>query len=155
MPVIRINKQNYEALQAKAIEEDRPLIRVVTRILTEALKPPQPNPQLKGKKTHPLFSELKQIFLDTWKANNNYDFLSWGAAHSVALNSIIKKIEIQTEGENTKQVFQIIMDKLPLFYRDKFLTAINKNYDTIIADIKNGGNKACKVQNGGQFDFRN
>ena len=154
MPVIRINKQNYEALQAKSIEEDRPLIRVVTRILTDALQP-KGNPKIKDKKTHPLFGTLKQIWLDTWKQNNKYDFLSWGAAHSVSLNAIIKKIEVQTEGENTEQVFQIIMDKLPQFYRDKFLTAINKNYDTIISDIKNGGNKGNKLQqDAGIYDWR-
>ena len=154
MPVIRINKQNYEALQAKSIEEDRPLIRVVTRILTDALQP-KGNPKIKDKKTHSLFGPLKQIWLDTWKQNNKYDFLSWGAAHSVALNQIIKKIETQDKTGSTEEVFIIMMNKLPQFYRDKFLTAINKNYDTIISDIKNGGNKDSKIQDGGRFDFRN
>ena len=154
MPVIRINKQNYEALQAKSIEEDRPLIRVITRILTDALQP-KGNPKIKDKKTHPLFGTLKQIWLDTWKQNNKYDFLSWGAAHSVALNQIIKKIETQDKTNSTVEVFSVIMTQLPQFYKDKFLTAINKNYDTIISDIKNGGNKNPKLhQDGGIYDFR-
>ena len=175
---IRIRTKDYQKLKFLADKDERTIIWYMSKLLKEELNHEQirrgaarsnsssmtrhtVNKPVK-KKVHPLFGTLKQIWLDTWKQNNKYDFLSWGAAHSVALNQIIIKIETQLltstdmigNGE-TQQVFQIIMDKLPQFYKDKFLTAINKNYDTIIADITNGGNKGKQIQNGGKLDFRN
>ena len=151
MPVIRINSEKYILLKAKAKEEDRPLSRVITRILAEALGP-KPNPKLKEKKVHPLFNTMKGIYTNVWRVNNSFDYRWNGAVDATALNRLIKNLEGMTD-KSPADLFRFIMNKLPTFYKDKTINAINKNLNGIIAEIKNGGNKRNKVQVGGDFDF--
>ena len=157
MPVIRINKENYERLKEKAIEEDRPLSRIIARILTEALKPtPKSNPELHKKGTHADFAAMKQVFLDTWLKNNNFDYTDWSGVQAIALNGIIKKLQIINKNDaSILSLFSVIMSRLPDFYKPHNLSSINKNLNGIIATIKNGGNKGNKIQDGGIYDHRN
>lgn len=155
MPVIRINEDNYELLKAKAKAEDRPLTRVITRILTEALQDKPANPPLKNKKVHPDFNHMKEIFMDTWLKNNGYKYTSWSGVQAQALNKIITKLEALDTSNNILGAFQVLMDKLPDFYKTKNVTAINGNFDSIIADIKRGTKQSNLIQDAGKFDFRN
>jgi len=142
--VIRINKQAYEALKIKAKEQDRSLSWMASKLILERIEsPPRANPSKTKTKVHPEFARCKELFMNYWKFYNDYDFMSWSGAQAKALNSIIKKIEAQSENKAAPfNVFEIILKNLPEFYKNKTLTAINGNYDTIIAEIKAGtGNK--------------
>lgn len=151
MPVIRINKAHYELLKELSIKEDRPISRIIARLLTEALKP-----TTKAKKVHPLFDPLKQIYCENWRINNGMDYRWNGVIDSSALNRLIKTLTAINNSEHTiDDLFSAIMTNLPPFYKDKTINAINKNINGIIADIKNRGNKAKEVPNIGTFDFRN
>lgn len=122
----------------------------------EEVKPKRSNPPLK-KEVHPQFGRCKDIFFEYWIKRNQYDFKDWNGAHAKALNGLIKKIESSGSftGVQVLDIFTVLMDKLPAFYHNKYLTAINSNYGSIISDIKNGGNKTTTNQDGGAFDFRN
>ena len=157
MPVIRINKENYERLKEKAIEEDRPLSRIISRILTEALKPViKGNPDLKKKPVHPSFKQMKEIYTNHWSLNNGFEYQWNGAIDAGALNRLIKSLGNINESQlSIVDFFNVIMSKLPQYYEDKTINAINKNLNGIIATIKNGGNKGNKIQDGGIYDHRN
>ena len=160
MPVIRINEENYNLLQAKARAEERPISWVLGRILTEHLK------QIKKKQkiVHPDFSTLKDIYIDVWEKNNTINY-QWSVVDATALNRLITSLSnsvLYIKGKTSKvdpnkivDFFRAIMDNLPEFYKDKSINAINKNLNGIISTIKNGRNKSNKVQDGGQLDFRN
>ena len=159
MPVIRLNNEHYQELQAKARSEERPISWVLGRILTEHLK------QIKKKQKviHPDFSTLKDIYMDVWEKNNTINY-QWSVVDATALNRLITTLSnsvIWIKGKSSKvdpnkivDFFRAIMDNLPEFYKDKSINAINKNLNGIIADIKNRRNKGSKVQNGGIYDFR-
>lgn len=154
MPVIRIKQEDKER-----IDHMRGLVsttKFMTVILDRAEQPLQKgNPDLKKKKVHPQFGELRKIFEEAWTKRNGFAYRWSGAADASALNRLIKTLE-SLAGESTiTDLFTIIMDRLPVFYHDKTINAINKNINGIIADIKSGGNKTSKVQNGGEYDFRN
>ena len=149
MPVIRINEENYNLLQAKAKAEERPISWVLGRILTEHLK------QKKKKSVHPHFNTMKDIFFEYWLKHNGTQFIDWDGGHSMALNRLIAKIEQTDKSNKPVEFFTVLMDNLSDFYKSKYIAAINKNYESIIADIKNRRNKGSKVQDGGQYDFRN
>ena len=151
MPVIRINEENYNLLQAKARAEERPISWVLGRILTEHLK------QIKKKQkiVHPDFSTLKDIYMHVWDKNNHVPY-QWSLVDATALNRLITSMtNINEKKAPIPDLFRVIMDNLPEFYKDKSINAINKNLNGIIADIKNRRNKGGKVQNGGIYDFRN
>ena len=151
MPVIRLNKEHYQQLQAKAKAEERPISWVLGRILTEHLK------QIKKKQkiVHPDFSTLKDIYIDAWDKNNRTPY-QWSLIDATALNRLIVSMtNINEKKAAIPDLFKVIMDNLPEFYKDKSINAINKNLNGIIADIKNRRNKGSKVQDAGQYDFRN
>jgi hypothetical protein len=158
MPVIRIKETDKERIDY--MKGYLSISSFITSLLDKEEQPKEPevkrpNPELKKKPTHPHFAECKAGFLEYWKKRNGYEFKSWGVQHATALNSLIRKIESMDNSNNTLEVFGIIMEKLPTFYHNKFLTAINKNYDSIIAEIKQGGRtKSTKIQDGGIYDFR-
>ena len=151
--VVRIKESDYERMNL--MKGYLNFMNFFTKLLDD-LEQPKKEIKTKLKSTvHPDFEYCKMIFFDRWKQRNRYEFKSWGPAHAKALNDLIRKIESMSDGDNTVDVFTVLMDKLPAFYQDKYLTAINKNYDSIIAEIKNGGNKGSKLhQDGGIYDHR-
>lgn len=122
----------------------------------EEPKPKRPNPKLKDKPAHPSFAIMKDAYLARWKINNGFEARWNGAIDATALNRLIKSLEaINTSDSPIIELWEVILDKLPQFYKDKTINAINKNLNGIIADIKNGGNKGSKLhQDGGIYDFR-
>ena len=147
MPVIRIRPEDKER-----IEQMKGYLSV-SAFITQTLDNLEKRPN--KKQVHPSFAEMKGIYEHAWIANNNFAYRWNGAIDASALNRLIKSLEAINEGgKPIADLFAVIMDKLPNFYKDKTINAINKNLNGIIAEIKNGGNKSSKVQNGGIFDHR-
>ena len=152
MPVIRIKLEDKERLDFM-----RGLIPATQffTLLLDKYEQPTKKP-VKEKKVHPLFNEMKGIYEHAWIANNNFAYRWNGVVDASALNRLIKSLEAINEGgKPIADLFAVIMDKLPNFYKDKTINAINKNLNGIIADIKNGGNKAGQIPHQGKYDFRN
>lgn len=138
MPVIRVTPEDKER-----IDFMRGLVSVskfMTVILDRYEQPkPQGNPQLKDKKTHPYFANLKEIYIHYWKINNGFDYRWNGLIDATALNRLLKTLEGMVVGSSVvPDTFTYIMQNLPKFYHDKTINAINKNINQILAEIKNG-----------------
>ena len=155
MPVIRIKEKAHTIAEKEAKKQDRS----ITWIASEAIeyRYSRPNPKLKEKKVHPYFAKLKEIYYIYWQKYNGFEYRWNGAVDAQALNRLIKSLEAINESDNTiEDLFKIIMDKLPNFYKDKSINAINKNLSTIIAEIKNGNKQSSKGWDNipEQFDWR-
>ena len=149
--LIRLRIADYNKLKEIGITERRKMIDVISMLLEKK----KPNPQLKEKKTHPAFHSLKEIYIEYWHKYNGFEYTSWGVVDASALNRLINQLESINESElSIIEFFRIIMDKLPDFYKNKTINAINKNLPSILSDIKNGKQIKEKFPNIGPLDFR-
>ena len=137
MSVIRVTPEDK-----KRIDFMRGLVSVskfMTVILDKYEQPKkQGNPQLKDKKTNPNFQRMKDHYVFYWKKYNGFEYRWNGLIDATALNRLIKTLEGMTEGSDVAEPFLYILEKLPKFYHDKTINAINKNINQILAEIKNG-----------------
>ncbi len=139
MPVIRVSEADYERIaQMKCYLS---ITKFITYILDKAEQPKRSNPELKKKSVHPLFNDMKLAYLDKWKENNGFEARWQGVTDATALNRLIRSLESLNESEQPiTALWKVILDKLPNFYKDKTINAINKNLNGIIAEIKQEGN---------------
>ena len=149
MPVIRIKES--DKLRIDFMKGYLSISSFITSLLDKAEQPkedPEPrreNPSIKKKETHPLFGTLKDIYITTFENNNRVKYTSWSVIDAQALNKLIKQLEVINESNKPlDDLFAVLMDKLPNFYRDKKINAINNNLSTIISEIKNGNSKDSK-----------
>ena len=146
MPVIRIRPEDKER-----IEQMKGYLSV-SAFITQTLDNLEKRPN--KKQVHPYFNEWKKIYCNWWEKHNGFEYRWNGAIDATALNRLIKSFEAMNLANDKTGMFEALMTNLPKFYWDKTINAINKNLNGIIAEIKNGGNKSSKVQNGGIFDHR-
>ncbi len=153
MPAIRIKPEDKERLDF--MRGLIPSTQFFT-LLLDNYEQPKEKPIKEKKKTHPQFQSIKDIYFEYWEKNNGFEYTSWSVVDASATNRLIAQLEKINQSDCTiSGFFQIIMSKLPDFYKNKTINAINKNLNGIIADIKNGGNKGTKLhQDGGIFDHR-
>lgn len=148
MPVIRIRTTDKERIDH--MKGYLSTAAFITKLLDEAEQPKK-----KAKTKHPDFDKIKELYLSYWFEYNKFKYQWNGVIDNTATNRLIKSLDnINESNLSIVDLFTIIMGKLPDFYKDKSINAINKNLNGIIAEIKNGRNKATKLQNGGHFDFR-
>jgi hypothetical protein len=145
MKVIRINDQAEKILVNEVTKQQR----TVTHIASDAIiKTYGKAKGTKDKKpVHPAFNELKEIYMEYYQKYNRREFYWRGAIDATALNRLIKTLEaLPRKGESITDLFRVIMDKLPRFYKDKSINAINNNINGIITEIKTGtvGNISSK-----------
>jgi len=137
MPVIRINKQGYEALQHRHNETGASITYIASQAIIEALKPKKrSNPELKKSKSDPRLQEMKRIFFESWEANNGFKPINFGAVDVSHLKQIIRKLDNITDVTNVTQLFSVIMTNLPEWYKRQSLKVINSKLDELIAEIK-------------------
>ena len=154
--VIRIRKEDYIKLKAMGEDQRRKLVDVIANILEDRKESVRPNPPKEKKPVHPSFQQMKEIYTNHWSLNNGFEYQWNGAIDAGALNRLIKSLGNINESQlSVVDFFNVIMSKLPQYYEDKTINAINKNLNGIIATIKNGGNKGNKIQDGGIYDHRN
>jgi len=147
MPVIRINKQGYEALQHRHNETGASITYLASNAIIEALKPKK-KASLKKGKSDPRLQEMKQIFWDTWTENNGFNPVGFGAVEISHLKQIITKLDKITDVTNVTSLFKVIMSNLPEWYKSQSLKVINSKLNEIIAEIKrNGTSKNDEARN--------
>ena len=152
MRVIKIKDSAYDLLDKNKEKTGAAIAFTASNAIEQYFRP---NPELKKKKVHPAFAPLKQIYFDTWKKNNGFQYTGWNVVDASALKRLIKQLEaLNKEGNPLEDLFKVIMDRLPGFYHDKRINAINNNLNGIIAEIKQGGNKTKAIPNLGEFDWR-
>jgi hypothetical protein len=139
MPVIRIKELAARLVKEEAVKKDRSETWVASKAIEKALKPR--GPQLKKPKTdpHPLFNDMRQAYKDAWLQNNKFEYKWNGVIDATALHRLIHSLEnINQSDESIVDLFKIILDKMPEFWHDKSINALNKNLNGIIASIKKG-----------------
>ena len=146
--IVRLRKEPGEILLKEHKKTDVPITVLAGKAILEKYGPK------KTKTKHPDFDEMKEIYSDYWMEYNRVAYQWNGVIDNTALNRLIKSLEnLNTSDNSLSDLFRIIMGKLPEFYKDKSINAINKNLNGIIATIKNGGDKGRKIQSSGIYDF--
>ena len=137
MPVIRINKKGYEALQNRHKQTDVPISIIASKAIISALEPKvKPNPELKQSKSDPRLQEMKTIFFDAWERNNGFKPVGFGAIDISHLKQIIAKLDKLPDVTSVTDVFNVIMSNLPEWYKSQSLKVINSKLNELIAEIK-------------------
>ena len=152
--VIRITSPDYERMNH--MKGYLSYTRFVTTLLDKEEQPRKPNPQIKKPPTSPHFAPIKELYFNKFKENNGFEYTDWSGVQAKSLNQLIVKLtKINESDAPITDIFKVLMDKLPTFYKSHNLSSINKNLNAIIGTIKNGGDKGKIIQDGGKFDFRN
>ena len=150
MKPVKITDEAYKVLDQEREKKGISMTFNASKAILEYFKPKKQSTK------HIHFDELKQIYCDFWNEYNKTVYQWNGVIDNSALNKLIRSLErINTSTYHITDLFKIIMSKLPEFYKDKSINAINKNLNGIIAEIKNGRNKNRAIQNGGIYDFTN
>lgn len=115
----------------------------VTEIKEKEIEPQKEKKQINTKETHPCFATMRKIF-EYYYQNNIGEAYYWEVKDAKALNQIIKKLtysylrkwKTEAKEENILNGFQLILDNLPDWYKQRIsLTMINSQYKNIISEI--------------------
>ena len=164
LKIIKITEKAHSVLEGIKKTTGVPISFTASKAIEDLERPiseePKEDYKVKKKpvkKTHPYFNSIKEIYIEAWESNNGVKYTSWGVVDATATNKLIRQLESINESKQpVNDLFRVIIDKLPNFYKDKSINAIAKNLSSIIAEIKNGNKKDSKGWDNipEQFDWR-
>ena len=131
MPVIRINSNAFQLLLDEHHKSRIPMIHLASDAIENTFK------KHKKKNVDPRFNDIKEIFFDMWEEQNGFKYLDFGPADAAHIKQIIAKLDkINIKDADIRDMFKLIMERLPDFYRGKNIKIINGKLTEIIATIK-------------------
>jgi hypothetical protein len=130
MSTIRISKEAY----SKLLEEHKRTRVAVSIIASDMIMKHYSKPT--RTKTHPLHTKFIEAFCIHWERLNGFKY-GMTQADVGAVKALIKKCEkLDEKNAGTLELFEIVLEKLPNWYKDKGLAIINSKFNDIIAEIK-------------------